>query len=72
MECLLNFVNEAALEKIIEDDRSDDQVDGLLDEIKMTKFSELAYDYDEEDEKIDLSKKYERRRNLSTGAEFLK
>lgn len=41
MEYLLNFINETALEKIVEDDVADDQLDGLLDEIKMTKFSEM-------------------------------
>ena len=44
----------------------------MLDEIKMTKFSELAYDYDKDDEKVDIPVNYTRRRNLSTGNYFLK
>ena len=43
MEYLLTFINETALEKIVEEEGSQDKAfDGLLEEIKMTKYSEIA------------------------------
>lgn len=76
MEYLLTFINETALEKIVEEERSQDkEFEGLLEEIKMTRYSELALNENSHEEKtIDYypSKNYNRRRNLSTGVDFIK